>query len=159
MDPVSALSLACGILQVIDFSSKLISGDTEAYLSASGTTIKFEDSDKAVQSLRNLTRRLDVRRTGDPLTSEERGLLGVKHGCEELSREIEVIISSAATRNRGSRRASFLVSWRVLKHRGKLKTLEERLGQYRAQAQEYLLATMRCGLIPDSLKSLHPSLT
>lgn len=159
MDPLSALSLACGILQVIDFSSKFISGATEVYLSTSGTTIKFEDSDKAAQSLRNLTRRLDVRSTGGPLSSEERCLLGIKHGCEELSQEIQGIISSATTRKRGSRRASFLVSWRALKHKGKLKTLEERLGQYRAQAQEYLLATIRCSLTPDSPKYQRPLLT
>lgn len=153
MDPVSALGLTSAILQIIDFSSKLISGAAEVYSSASGTIVKFEDSDRAIESLRTLTRRLDVRNTGSPLSSEERSLLETKHGCEDLSRDIQAIIDSTKTRGTRSKRASVVMSWRAMRRKEKLKTLEERLGRYRAQAQEYLLATMRCSMIPESPES------
>ncbi|KAG6358210.1 hypothetical protein INS49_014094 [Diaporthe citri] len=142
MDPVSALGLTSAILQVIDFSSKLISGAAEVYSSASGTTVQFEDSDRAIESLRNLTRRLDVRNTGSPLSSEERSLLETKRGCEDLSRDIQAIINSTKSRDTRSKRVSVMVSWRAMRRKGKFKTLEERLERYRTQAQEYLLATM-----------------
>lgn len=159
MDPVSSLGLASAILQVIDFSSKLISGAAEVYSSASGTIVKFEDSDKAIESLRSLTRRLDVRNMGGPLSSEDRSLLETKHGCEDLSRDIQAIVKSTKTAGTKSRRVSVMVSWRALRRKGKLKTLEERLDRYRAQAQEYLLATMRCSMVPESPKNQHPPLT
>jgi hypothetical protein len=155
MDPLSALGLASAILQVIDFSSKLISGAAEVYSSVSGTTAELEDSDRAVKSLRSLTRRLDVRVTDGALSSEDRNLLEIKRGCEQLSRDIQTTIDSTKTKNKGSWRASFLVSLRAMRRKGKLKTLEERLDRHRAQAQEYLLATMRCsGFL--SLGDQHP---
>lgn len=159
MDPLSALGLVSAIVQVIDFSSKLISGAAEVYSSASGTTAGFEDSDRAIRSLRNLTRRLDVRTTGDPLSSEDRSLLEVKHGCEDLSRDILRLISSTKTQSPTSKRDSFVVSWRAMRRKGKLKQLEGRLDRYRAQAQEYLLATMRYSMIPENSGHKHPSLT
>lgn len=153
MDPLSALGLASAILQIIDFSSKLVSGAAEVYSSASGTTVKFEDSDKSIESLRSLTRRLDVNITGGPLSSEERSLLETKHGCEQLSRDIQAIINSTKTRDTRSKRSSVVVSWRVMRRKGKLKILEERLDRYRAQVKEYLLATMRCSMISESPES------
>lgn len=159
MDPLSALSLACGILQVVDFSSRLIFGAVEIYSSASGTTAEFEDSDRAVESLRNLTRRLDVHATNGALSSEDRNLLAIKSGCQELSREIQEIINSTKTKKRKSKRASCLVSWRAMRRRAKLKSLGERLDRYRKQAQEYLLATMRYSLINGTPKNHYELLT
>lgn len=150
MDPLSALGLTSAILQIIDFSSKLISGAAEIYSSASGTTAQFEDSDRTIQSLENLTRRLDVRTTGGPLSIQERNLLQVKHGCEGLSRDIQSIISSTKTKKPESKLASWAASWRVMRRRGKLKKLEGRLDRYRAQVQEYLFATMRYSMVPET---------
>lgn len=149
MDPLSALGLTSAILQIIDFSSKLISGAAEIYSSGSGTTIAFEDSERAVESLRNLTRRLDVRTSGGPLSREDHRLLEIKDGCEVLSRDIQAIISSTRAKSPGSRRESLLASWKAMRRKGKLKTLEERLDRHRAQVQEYLMAAMRCSTPPD----------
>lgn len=158
MDPLSALGLTSAILQIIDFSAKLISGAAEIYSSASGTTIAFEDSDRTIESLRNLTRRLDVRTSGGPLSREDRRLLEIKDGCEVLSRDVQAIISAIRPKNPGSRRESLLASWKTMRRKGKLKTLEERLDRHRAQVQEYLMAAMRCSTIPETLEDRHPLL-
>lgn len=145
MDPLTALGLASAILQIVDFSSKLVSGAVEAYSSASGTTVEFEDSERVTESLKDLTRQLNVRTTGAPLSAEDRRILEMKQGCQDLSRDIQDIVKSTKSKQPGSKRASFLVSWKTLKHRGKLKMLEQRLDRYRSQIRDYLLATMRYG--------------
>lgn len=159
MDPLSALGLASAILQIVDFSSKLISGATEIYSSASGTTAEFEDSDRSIESLRSLTRRLDVPTPVGSLSSEDHNLLQIKRGCEQLSQEIQSIISSSKTKKRESKSASLVASFKAMRRKGKLKSLEERLDRYRAQAQEYLWATMRYIMISELCYEKKASLT
>lgn len=72
MDPVTALGLASAVIQVIDFSTKLVSGTVEAYTSAPGTTVEFEDSARVIRSLRGFTGRLDLRTTNATLSPDEK---------------------------------------------------------------------------------------
>lgn len=146
MDPHTALGLASAILQIIDFSSKIVSGANEIHSSTSGMTSDLEDSEKAITSLRTLTKRLNVNTTGAPLSADDRSLLETKRGCEDISQEIEAVIrSTKSTWMSGSKRASFMVSVKTLRRKGKLETLEEQLGRYRTKIMEYILVTISCG--------------
>lgn len=143
MDPLTALGLASAILQVVDFSSRLISGAKQAYASASGTTSEIEDSEIMITSLSALGRRLDVHVTGAHLSTEDENLLDLKKGCEELSREINGIVQATKVKKPGSRRESFKVALKAIPRKKTIASLEARLNKYRSQLLEYMLSIMR----------------
>lgn len=143
MDPLTALGLASAILQIVDFSSKLVHGAKEAYSSASGTTTELEDSEIGVNSLKRLTRQLDVDVTAAHLSTEDKNLIDLKKGCEKLSGEIEDIVQATKVKKSGSKRASLEVSLKAMSRKKKIASLEGRLTKYRSQILEHMSAMMR----------------
>ena len=55
MDPLSALGLACNIIQIVDFSARIISRGHELYTSPNGTLQEHDNLKAAAKSLSELS--------------------------------------------------------------------------------------------------------
>ncbi|KAI8676164.1 NACHT domain-containing protein [Fusarium sp. Ph1] len=87
MDPLTSLSLTCAIVQLVDFSSKLIKGTAEIYGSATGATLQDASLKFHTQHLKGLTSDLDhgaSSRSG-PL---EKNLQELAGECQMLSDQL-----------------------------------------------------------------------
>lgn len=147
MDPVTAIGFASAIVQFVAFSWELVSGAREVLSSAKGMTVATESLDKKIEYLQVLTRKLRVsvpaQVPGVSLSDEDRLLIGIEKGCEDISREVSKIIDSSKSKRQGSKTQSIRVAYAAFRKKGKMRALEERVAQCRSHILEYLTLTMR----------------
>ena len=92
MEPLTALSLASNIIQVVDFSIRLVSKGYKIYKSADGTLAEYVDAEAVTNSLHILNGRLqrsvkDSIRNG-PLSEDEQSLMNLCANCERVANEL-----------------------------------------------------------------------
>lgn len=58
MDPLTAFSLACGVIQVVDFSTKLLSKSREIY--KNGSLVENKEIESMAKNLTNLRTDLNI---------------------------------------------------------------------------------------------------
>ncbi|KAI0466551.1 hypothetical protein F4859DRAFT_519006 [Xylaria cf. heliscus] len=128
MEAIAALGLASNIIQLINFSSKLITGAFEVYNSASGVVEEFENA-------------------------QDQKLVSLMQGCEKLSHELQSLIQKTKAKRPKSKAESFRASWKALMSKGELKSIKARLNQYPSQTLTLLLV-----MIGDDMSTVHRSL-
>lgn len=143
MEALAAIGLASAIVQFVDFSSKLVTGASEIYSSTSGMPAAMGDCDVIIGNLRSLTGRLKVPLMHGSLSTEDKRLVALKDGCERLSDDLLAVIQTTKAKKPGSRLSSLKASWKGLRQRGKLASIESRLDRYRTEVLGQLLTMMR----------------
>src|ERR1700760_3775856 len=97
LDPLTSLSLACNIIQVLDVGWKIANGAREVYKSGAGAPREDVHLDSILEDLSNLTGKFD------PLTSkssdDERELYGIAQKCEKLTIDIRNILQADRAKN------------------------------------------------------------
>jgi uncharacterized protein Yka (UPF0111/DUF47 family) len=146
MDPLSALSVASAVIQIVDFSTKVIARTKEVYDSPDGTTeqtMLLENAtanlDDLLQGLRKSRRTIDA---FDPKSPDGR-LLQLAKDSNEVATSISEAIDHVKRRSDGSERTALGQGLRSVLDQKKLSALTERLDQIRKQVDTTLLISLR----------------
>lgn len=90
MDPLTAFSLACGVIQVVDFSLRALAKCNEMY--RDGVLSEYSELEESTKRLTSLQDVLqlhgNVSSTNDPQTSQDKILLEVARACSATAKEL-----------------------------------------------------------------------
>ena len=88
MDPLTAFSLACGIVQFVDFSSKLVSKGYELSISAEGALAENLDLETVTTDLSRLADRLSQNEELTCFTEDQQELRDLASSCQTLADQL-----------------------------------------------------------------------
>ncbi|KAF2803249.1 uncharacterized protein BDZ99DRAFT_576168 [Mytilinidion resinicola] len=165
MDPLSALSVASGVIQIVDFSAKVISRTREIYLSADGALEENSFLEDATANLSELSTELteEIRQTVWGFRSKGSGF-GRKSADEQLiqlakdSRMVATNLLEKLDRVKrkkdGGKRNALNQGIRSILEQKEVSGLADRLDQIRKQVDTALLLSLRkrIGEIPELRK-------
>lgn len=145
LDPLTALSVASNVLQLISFASDLFSKSREYHKTANGALIKQLELGAIAQKLQNLSQNLvtPAPSTLPPATNTEQQLDELCGGCREISKELISIIASLKSGRPQTRWDSFRQALKGVCKEKQIKTLEARLDRFRRQMDTTLLISLR----------------
>ncbi|KAK0643857.1 hypothetical protein B0T16DRAFT_447697 [Cercophora newfieldiana] len=136
MDPVSAISVAAGI---IDFSWNLVTGAKELHDSGRKTTKENARIQSVIDDLYKYS--LDLERGGTGGSLHEKQLSDLAKGCSVVAKELlDILYRLRKTKN--SRWQSLKTTWAGMRKQSDIADIERRLGEYRAQMNMKLLAIL-----------------
>ena len=138
MDPLSALAIACGVTQFVDFGSKILSKGFEISKSATGTT----ESYSAIEAIASDFERLTERISGPVLTGSDASLARIRQGCQEIAKELLARLEAFKAKKQGKREVfskAFLSVW----SEKKVKEMQDKLERYRKQLDTTILVDLR----------------
>jgi len=143
MDPLTAFSLACGILQVLDFSAKLLSQCREIYKKGS-----FSENDEIETITTHLsTLNTDMQPPSSPTSSTQtvgdKELMQLSEKCSELAKELVAELQSLKVGGSGSRWRAVGGAVRNLRKKGTIERLQGRLEECKRVLDTKVLVDLR----------------
>lgn len=148
MEALAALGLACNVVQLIDFSSKVLSESREIYKSGKGssedvlsTKLVAEDIDALTATLQGSLR--DISKQG-PLNAADQALADIGQGCTETSQELQQLLQRLSAGN-GSPTLirSLRTSLRSRRLKPKRENIERQLANLQRQFNARVAVDMR----------------
>lgn len=158
MEPLSALSLASAVIQIVDFSSKVIARTREAYLSADGTTQETVHLEDAIANLDELMVGINPSiswRHGTGAISErspDHQLLQFAEESHRIAVDLRMVLDKVRLDQNGGRRNPLDQGFRSVLEQNNISALKNRLDEIRKQVDTTLLVSIRylC-LVPSAL--------
>jgi len=142
MDPLTAFSLACGVIQVIDFSTKVLSQCREIY--KNGSLSENESIESMAEVLTTL--RADMQpttsSTGTP-TAGDKDLIQLSIKCSEMAKELIGELQSLKAGSTGSRWKAVSSTYRSLRKKSTIDRMQRQLEEYRKIMDTKVLADLR----------------
>ena len=142
MDPLSAFSLACGVLQVVDFSCKLISTINDFY--KKGSLGENDDLERQSSHLTALRSAMNSDRAIDSTSNQgHQELLKLAGECDATAQEL--LEQLDALKVSGSNRLwkSFDKSFTAMRRKGAIDRLNKRLDSFRKVLDTRILINLR----------------
>ncbi|KAK8202537.1 hypothetical protein BKA81DRAFT_399376 [Phyllosticta paracitricarpa] len=143
MDPISVLSLAANIIQVVDYGFKIAKGAKEQYQSIDGMVGCNRESLEILRDLRRVQSSLISELSSQThLTADAKDLLRISGLCDEVAEELQselqsfVIPTTAKHRKVQSLKRSFLVIWK----QSTISEIEGRLGKVQRELDTRLMS-------------------
>ena len=147
LDPLSAFSTACNVLQVIDFGVKVLSKAADYRKAETGVLTEQKDLRDVLQSLNNLNTdllaSLPEQTASERHTVEEARLLEANNQCLRLSKEFIDFLDRLKLRDRHAVFDSLRMSIKTLWHRDKMDAMEKSLSQARDNLNVAFLVYMK----------------
>jgi hypothetical protein len=137
MDPISALSVAGTVVQLVDFSIKIVSKSSELYRLGSDGPVENQSIDKATEDLTKLNNKLKDSSVSDPDLQE----LCKSCGC--AADELLVALSKIKVDGKGRAWQSFRKAFRSIWSKEKIQELENRMARFRDELNLRLTAGLR----------------
>jgi hypothetical protein len=142
-DPMTALGLASNIIQLISFTSDIISKSREIYKSQNGKLVEYMELEAITTSLRGLSRDIvSPFQQGTFSSKDEEDLRKLCGGCNDISRQLIVAIEALQTQGRNKAWNSFRQALKTLWKEDEIEALSRRLDRYRAQIDTILLVSL-----------------
>ncbi|KAH6667689.1 hypothetical protein B0J14DRAFT_601221 [Halenospora varia] len=143
-DPLTALGLASNIVQLVTFTSDLISKGREIYKSADGTLVENLELETITTSLQVLSNELvlPICERGK-LTKTENQLQELCDGCKAVSGQLLDVIRGIKAKGPHMRWNSFRQALNSVWREDEIEALETRLDRYRRQIDTTLLISLR----------------
>ena len=150
MESIAALGLASNIIQIVDFSSRLISHGRELYNSADGRTTEHTVLDDAIKALAELHSSLKITsgsRSYGSLTVADRHLIQLKAESERAVDELQQVLEKARLKNPGNNRKwqSIRQALSSVRTDKEISALAARLDKIRGQIDTAVLISIRYG--------------
>lgn len=142
MEALAAVSLASNILQFVDFSTKLIHGAREIYVSVSGETEENRSVESITSEMKSLTSKLSSPATSQQ-SEDEKSLSRLAGECKIVADQILDLLNKTKPEVAQSRRQSAWSSWKGILHKREKAELETRLEHCRSQLGLQLTFLMR----------------
>lgn len=156
MDPLTAFSLACGVIQVVDFSIKTLSKCKELYQEGSLAEYReLEDLTNHLVDVRDKLELTNVKRNAGALgVAEDQSLLEVAGQCSKTADHLVEKFRSLKIEGPHKKRQAVLKTVKHLWEKGELRDIQRRLDGYRNVLDTQILIDLRYvsfGCPPSSL--------
>lgn len=147
MDPLTALSLASNVIQIVDFSTRLVSKGYKIYKSADGTLAENVDAEAVTNSLNMLNAKLqrsvkDSKR-GGPLSEDDQSLLKLCANCESVANELLARLDRVKVTGKYRKWKSARQALKSVSNKDDLEVLVSRLGMYRSEITLHVTISLR----------------
>ena len=147
LDPLSALGLASNVIQVIDFSWKLVDRGNALYKSSDGASIENREVEMIADDLSRLANRLHTSLTETEksamLTAGEESLRDLSKKCEVVARELITALDRLKVKKKHRRCESFRKALITVWGREEIENIASRLSALRAQLDTHVLLSLR----------------
>lgn len=151
MDPASAIGLASSVVQLIDFTTKLIGKGNEIYKKGSlPEHVELQEINEEFKKLsRNLTGSLKpdyylpdaLNQNAPKLSPEEEALEKIANQCDEVAQDFIDLLNRL--KSTGGRWRSFLVALKTVWTKEDIEKLQSKLKMYESQLVVNLLVVLR----------------
>ena len=145
MDPFAALGLAGNIVQFLEFSGKLISGASDLYRSADGSTATNRALESIYSDLEQLCAGLVPASKGESKsirTKSETSLQPLLESCQKLGGEFLAVLEDLKVQGRRRGWQSVRQALRSVWKASEIQWYEKQLGAYRAQIATRILTML-----------------
>ena len=135
LDPLSAFSVACNVLQIVDFGSKVLTQAIDYRKAANGELPENQDLRHIFQSLKTLN--IDLKASMPRLTGSksqsmaEARLLEANEECLRLSMEFIDLLDRLKVKNQRAMLECLRMSVKTLWYKEKTRAIERALSQAR----------------------------
>jgi len=145
MDPISAVSLAATIVQLVDFSSKLVSKGHHIYHSAKGAVEENIDLEAVTTDLLEISTRLKTHERLGCLSKDDQLLEDLAGKCATISDELLSRLERLKVQEHAKQRKwkSFRQALKTVWSKKDLDALSVRLRGYREEMELRILATLK----------------
>jgi ribosomal protein L17 len=150
MDPLSALSIASAVIQIVDFSSKVIARTREVYQSADGSIEEITLIEDATANLDDLMTELMSKTEIEASTSgafeqktPDQQLIQLAEDSHTLANELNQTLKACRVKKDGSQRSALSQGLRSVLEQKSLTTLKQKLDELRKQIDTTLLIAIR----------------
>ncbi|KAH6962652.1 hypothetical protein BKA56DRAFT_679437 [Ilyonectria sp. MPI-CAGE-AT-0026] len=144
LDPISAVGLAAGILQFVDFTSRLVSVVHEFSETCNDSTVENCDIEAVTRSLVSLTTQLSegnrVSQTSESVADEQIAKLG--SACEGTCSELLETLEKLKGGSKKPKWKSIIQALGTVWQKEKIDSLRARLAEYRAGINTALLVSL-----------------
>ncbi|KAH4843293.1 hypothetical protein HBI25_223290 [Parastagonospora nodorum] len=163
MDPLSALSIASAVIQIVDFSSKVIARTREVYQSADGSIEEITLIEDATANLDDLMKDLMSKTEIEAFTrgafdrkTPDQQLIQLAEDSNTLANELNQTLKACRVKKDGSQRGALSQGLRSVLEQKSLTTLKQKLDELRKQIDTTLLITIRQGMTNGSVRKKPP---
>jgi hypothetical protein len=145
MDPLSALTVACAVIQFVEFGSKLVGTGLEVYKSTDGAPEEVIEIEALAAHAEQLSQKLASSRQTLVLDTGAHGEIKLRElasRSEKLANEIVAILSRLSgqpNKTWSAVRTAVQLKW----NEGKIKNLQARLDAVKSEILLQLLCMMR----------------
>jgi hypothetical protein len=142
---IAGISFAASVIQLVDFSAKLLSRTNEFYRDAAGGEINLSDLRSASQNLANLTLALSVE-APPKKEKRSRGLKELYQTVEEaqtIAKELHKITDRLRTNTEGRKWKSFRAAINAFMNDDQVEELQRRLNRVREKIIFSLIVVAR----------------
>lgn len=148
MDPFTALGLASNVIQIVDFSCKLVSKGQEIYKSVDGTSVENVDTEAVANDLdllnTNLQRSLDAsNNNNESLSKDDQSLVNLCGKCSELARELQAKLDSLKVAGKHRRWKSARQALKSVSGKDGIEQIANRLAAYRDEINLNITVSLR----------------
>jgi predicted regulator of Ras-like GTPase activity (Roadblock/LC7/MglB family) len=148
LDPLTALSLASGIVQFVDFSAKLVAKGNELFKSAHGADVGNNELEAIATNLRGLGERLkeplESETTEQAMTDSDRALRKLSEQCSGVAGELIDTLDKLKVQGTSNRRwKSIRQALKCLLRKEEIDAIMTRLQQFRDELNLHILISMR----------------
>lgn len=145
MDPLTAFSLTCGVIQVVDFSFKTLSKYREIY--HDGSLSQYKQLEDLTKHLVGVREKLEIPAANKsivrPVTSEEQGLVDVAGQCSETADQLVKHLHSFKIEGPRKRRQAILKTVKLLWEKNRIQDIQKRLDDHRNVLNTQILISLR----------------
>lgn len=144
MDPVTVFSLVCGIIQVVDFSTKVLSTSKELYDKGSLT----EHENLGIMSARLINLRSDLLTKSQqsstiPVQPGRQEIVELAGRCSQTALELHDELEKLKPSTSGKKREAFKKSLKTIWMKKSLERLEKDLDSYQKILNTKILANLQ----------------
>ena len=144
IDPLSALSIASCVIQIVDFGCKLVSETQEIYHSASGATKDNVTSGEIAKDINLLYKDLTGKDSEfQRLGPDEKALGKLVDSCAREAEALIRLLTELEVPQDAKQWKSFQIAIKTARKRGKVHDIESRLLKIQKQINSRLLAMMK----------------
>ncbi|KAF2190486.1 hypothetical protein K469DRAFT_746970 [Zopfia rhizophila CBS 207.26] len=151
MDPVTSLGVAAGVIQLVQFVTKLLSTTSAIQRAGSSTLPVFLDLESITKKLGSLSEQLsedirktyDLERAGLDLSSNDKDLQQLCSECSALSQKILTALQSAKKSKSNGKWSSFYKALKSVWAESEIEYLNKRLQGFREQIILHIVVSLR----------------
>ena len=145
MDPLTTFSLACGVIQLVDFSLTAFKECKEIY--HHGALSQYQGIEDTLQHLTNLQEDLKLQMPAQTLRStqisSEKGLLELAKQCTTTAQELVHMLETLRVKGSDKKRGTIKIFLKNLRLRPQIKDIQVRLDGHRSALDTQLLINLR----------------
>lgn len=145
MDPLTAFSLVCGVIQVVDFSIKTLSKCKEIY--HEGSLSQYQELEDLTKHLVDVREKLELPAANKSIersaASDEQSLLEVADQCSETADRLVEQLHSLKIEAPRKRRQAILKTVKVLWEKHRIQDIQKRLDDHRNVLNTEILINLR----------------